>query len=62
MISKDYTIDGEPVTWRELIARATSDAGYEGDGGMFTTSGAAAALRSCGYTVDSNPEKVTGAD
>lgn len=50
---KEYTIDDEPVTWRELLDRADA-IGYFSDPSFKRTSEAAAILRNAGYKVGYN--------
>ena len=52
---KQYMIDDEPVTSDELIERG-KELGYEGNGGIYFTSGSARVLRDHGYTVGNNPD------
>lgn len=47
----DYLLDGRSVSFMQLIEAAREE-GYEGDGGMFLTSGAARVLRENGHVVD----------
>jgi hypothetical protein len=50
---KPYLVDGEPVSFRELIKRA-EDEGYSSPDGLYTTSAAAAYLRKIGYIILEN--------
>ena len=50
MTKSTYLVDGEVVTWQELIGRAQKD-GYESPDNFYTTSKAADILREAGHTV-----------
>lgn len=52
-MTKEYLLDGEPVTMSELT-RAAELEGYKGFGGFFLTSEAARVLRVNGHTVERN--------
>ena len=52
-MDKTYLLDGEPVTFTELI-RAAETEGYDGEG-LCLTSQAAAILRANGHTVAETP-------
>lgn len=50
--TKEYLIDKEPVTWKELIQKANE---YEDQGSFSRTSVAAKILRDHGHVVENNP-------
>ena len=50
-----YLVDGNPVSFMELIKWA-EDEGYESPDGLYTTSAAAAHLRKRGYIILDNPD------
>jgi len=50
MSERKYMVDNETVDWGQLIKMA-EDYGYEGEGGIYYTSGAAKVLRENGFTV-----------
>lgn len=50
---KPYLVDGNPVSFRELI-RLAQDEGYDEHHSLWTTSAAAAHLRKRGYVVEEN--------
>lgn len=52
-IEKPYCVDGEPVTWRELIDRAESVGSFS-DPSFKRTSEAAKILRAAGHEVTDN--------
>ena len=61
MDDQKYLLDGEPVSARELI-KVAQKGGWQGDGGLFTTSGATAFLREGGATVSHNLDWLQEAD
>lgn len=50
-----YLLDGNEITWQELV-RIAQDEGYEEHDGLLTTSMAAMYLRSHGHTVENSPK------
>jgi len=51
-----YLVDGNPVSFMELIKWA-QDEGYESRDGLYTTSAAAAHLSKRGYIILDNPDE-----
>ena len=51
---KKYLLDGEPVSFTEIIYAARAR-GYEPDDGIYKTSEAARILRTWGFTVEEGP-------
>ena len=54
-MNKEYTINGEPVTWKELIEKASEHGNFEDDSFRSTSEGAKI-LRAAGFTVDYNKD------
>lgn len=53
---KEYLLDGEPISWRKLIAIARDECDWKDPDNIYTTSGAAMQLRKNGHEVGQNKE------
>jgi hypothetical protein len=60
MDAKQYLLDGEPISAREIIRRARTEGGYGVGEFILTTSGAAETLRGQGHEVCENPDYKDG--
>jgi len=57
MIERTWKLDGQPISFQNLIRRARNDYGYGEGEEIFTTSGAAEVLMRNGHKVEMHEEE-----